>query len=390
MVKELIAPHGGMLINRVIPENQRSEMLARAENAPKVQLSAVSLSDVMLIAMGVVSPLKGFMGQADYRRVVQDMHLETGEPWTIPITLPVDSEPANSLEIGQDVALTDEDGNLVALLELSDKYTYDKKVEAENVYRTTEDAHPGVARVYAQGDVYLGGDVWVFDLPEPEFPNEFMTPAQSRAYFKEQGWAEIVAFQTRNPIHRAHEYLQKVAMEIVDGLMLHPLVGETKSDDVPAEIRMESYRVVIDHYYPKGRVLLNTFPAAMRYAGPREAVFHAICRKNYGCSHFIVGRDHAGVGKYYGTYDAQDIFDEFDKSAIDITPLKFEHAFYSKKEQKIVTAKTSIYGKEDWMFLSGTQVRELLTAGKDLPEEFTRPEVSKVLLKGYAQIKNEA
>lgn len=390
MVKELIAPHGGMLINRVIPENQRSEMLARAENAPKVQLSAVSLSDVMLIAMGVVSPLKGFMGQADYRRVVHDMHLETGEPWTIPITLPVDSETANSLEIGQDIALTDEDGNLVALLELSDKYTYDKKVEAENVYRTTEDAHPGVARVYAQGDVYLGGDVWVFDLPEPEFPNEFMTPAQSRAYFKEQGWAEIVAFQTRNPIHRAHEYLQKVAMEIVDGLMLHPLVGETKSDDVPAEIRMESYRVVIDHYYPKGRVLLNTFPAAMRYAGPREAVFHAICRKNYGCSHFIVGRDHAGVGKYYGTYDAQDIFDEFDKSAIDITPLKFEHAFYSKKEQKIVTAKTSIYGKEDWMFLSGTQVRELLTAGKDLPEEFTRPEVSKVLLKGYAQIKNEA
>ena len=330
------------------------------------------------------------MGQADYRRVVQDMHLETGEPWTIPITLPVDSETVNSLDIGQDVALTDEDSNLVALLELSDKYTYDKKVEAENVYRTTEDAHPGVARVYAQGDVYLGGDVWVFDLPEPEFPNEFMTPAQSRAYFKEQGWAEIVAFQTRNPIHRAHEYLQKVAMEIVDGLMLHPLVGETKSDDVPAEIRMESYRVVIDHYYPKGRVLLNTFPAAMRYAGPREAVFHAICRKNYGCSHFIVGRDHAGVGKYYGTYDAQDIFDEFDKSAIDITPLKFEHAFYSKKEQKIVTAKTSIYGKEDWMFLSGTQVRELLTAGKDLPEEFTRPEVSKVLLKGYAQIKNEA
>ncbi len=390
MVKELIAPHGGMLINRVIPENQRSEMLARAENAPKVQLSAVSLSDVMLIAMGVVSPLKGFMGQADYRRVVQDMHLETGEPWTIPITLPVDGETANSLEIGQDIALTDEDGNLIALLELSDKYTYDKKVEAENVYRTTEDAHPGVARVYAQGDVYLGGDVWVFDLPEPEFPNEFMTPAQSRAYFKEQGWAEIVAFQTRNPIHRAHEYLQKVAMEIVDGLMLHPLVGETKSDDVPAEIRMESYRVVIDHYYPKGRVLLNTFPAAMRYAGPREAVFHAICRKNYGCSHFIVGRDHAGVGKYYGTYDAQDIFDDFDKSAIDITPLKFEHAFYSKKEQKIVTAKTSIYGKEDWMFLSGTQVRELLTAGKDLPEEFTRPEVSKVLLKGYAQIKNEA
>ncbi|GAB5490656.1 MAG: sulfate adenylyltransferase [Phototrophicaceae bacterium] len=390
MAKELIAPHGGVLIDRVVPANEKTAMLARAENAPKVGLSAVSLSDVMLIAMGVVSPLKGFMGQADYRRVVNDMHLESGEPWTIPIALPVDIATAQSLEIGQDVALVDADGNLVGLLELSDKYSYDKKVEAENVYRTTEEAHPGVARVYAQDDMYLGGDIWVFDLPEPEFPNEFLTPAQSRAYFEEQGWSEIVAFQTRNPIHRAHEYLQKVAMEVVDGLMLHPLVGETKSDDVPAEIRMESYRVVIDHYYPKGRVLLNTFPAAMRYAGPREAVFHAICRKNYGCSHFIVGRDHAGVGKYYGTYDAQDIFDEFDKTAIDITPLKFEHAFYSKKENKIVTAKTSIYGKEDWMFLSGTQVRELLTAGKDLPEEFTRPEVSKVLLKGYAQMKNEA
>ncbi len=390
MARELIAPHGGTLIDRLVPADKRDAMLARANQAPKVELSAVSLSDVMLIAMGVVSPLKGFMGQDDYRRVVHDMHLETGEPWTIPITLPVDTAMAELLAVGSDVALVDEAGNLVGLLELSDKYAYDKAVEAEHVYRTTEAAHPGVARVYAQPDMYIGGDIWVFDLPEPEFPNEFFTPAQSRAYFKEQRWSEIVAFQTRNPIHRAHEYLQKVAMELVDGLMLHPLVGETKSDDVPADIRMESYRVVIEHYYPKGRVLLNTFPAAMRYAGPREAVFHAICRKNYGCSHFIVGRDHAGVGKYYGTYDAQDIFDEFDKAAIDITPLKFEHAFYSKKEQKIVTAKTSIHGKEDWMFLSGTQVRELLTAGEALPEEFTRPEVSKVLLKGYAQMKNES
>lgn len=389
MSKELIAPHGGTLINRLVSATERDAMMKRANQAPKVELSAVSLSDLMLIAMGVVSPLKGFMSQDDYQGVVHDMHLASGVPWTIPIALPVDTATADSLQTGQDIALVDEAGNLVGLLELSDKYSYDKEVEAENVYRTTEDAHPGVARVYAQGDVYLGGDVWVFDLPEPEFPGEFYTPEQSRTYFKEQGWGEIVAFQTRNPIHRAHEYLQKVAMEIVDGLMLHPLVGETKSDDVPADIRMESYRVVIEHYYPKERVLLNTFPAAMRYAGPREAVFHALCRKNYGCSHFIVGRDHAGVGKYYGTYDAQDIFDAFDKSAIDITPLKFEHAFYSKKEQKIVTAKTSIHGKDDWMFLSGTQIRELLSKGEPLPEIFTRPEVSKVLLKAYAQ-KNEA
>ncbi|MGJ3237526.1 MAG: sulfate adenylyltransferase [Anaerolineae bacterium] len=390
MTKELIAPHGGTLIDRLVPDAQRAALLQRAQQAPQVTLSSVSLSDVMLIAMGVFSPLKGFMEQDNYRRVVHDMHLETGEPWTIPIALPVESAFATELEVGQDVALVDEAGNLVALLELSDKYSYDKSVEADKVYRTTEEAHPGVARLYAQPDMYLGGDIWVFDLPEPEFPNEFYTPAQTRAYFKEQGWYEVVAFQTRNPIHRAHEYLQKVALEIVDGLMLHPLVGETKSDDVPADIRMESYRVVLEHYYPKGRVLLNTFPAAMRYAGPREAVFHAICRKNYGCSHFIVGRDHAGVGNYYGTYDAQDIFSEFDKQAIDIMPLKFEHAFYSKKEKKIVTAKTSIYGKEDWMFLSGTQVRALLQEGKVLPEEFTRPEVSKVLLKGYAQNTDQA
>lgn len=383
MAKELIAPHGGTLINRLIPDEQREAMLERAKQAPVVELSSVALSDVQLIAMGVVSPLTGFMGEADYQSVVHKMHLTSGLPFSIPIALAVDTDKAVSLQIGQDVALHDENGQLIALLELSEKYNYDKEVEAQNVYRTTEEAHPGVARVYAQGDVYLGGDIWVFELAEPEFPDEFYTPAQTRQYFKEKGWIEIVAFQTRNPIHRAHEYLQKVALEIVDGLMLHPLVGDTKSDDVPADVRMESYRVVLEHYYPKGRVLLNTFPAAMRYAGPREAIFHAICRKNYGCSHFIVGRDHAGVGKYYGTYDAQAIFDEFDAAAIGITPLKFEHAFYSIKEKQIVTAKTSIYGKEDWMFLSGTQVRELLSQGKPLPEEFTRPEVSKVLLKAY-------
>jgi sulfate adenylyltransferase len=383
MAKKLIAPHGGTLVNRLVPDEQREAMLERAKQAAIVELSSVALSDVQLIAMGAVSPLTGFMGEADYQRVVHEMYLANGVPFSIPIALAVGTAQADSLAIGQDVALHDSDGNLVALLELSEKYGYNKEIEAQNVYRTSEVAHPGVERVYVQGDVYLGGDIWVFDLATPEFPNEFYTPEQSRQYFTEKGWTEIVAFQTRNPVHRAHEYLQKVALEIVDGLMLHPLVGDTKSDDVPADIRMESYRVVLEHYYPKDRVLLNTFPAAMRYAGPREAIFHAICRKNYGCSHFIVGRDHAGVGKYYGTYDAQTIFDEFEPDEIGITPLKFEHAFYSKKEKQIVTAKTSVYGKEDWMFLSGTQVRELLSQGKPLPEEFTRPEVSKVLLKAY-------
>ena len=390
MPKDLIAPHGGTLINRVVTDAQRDAVIARAKNASVVTLSEVPLSDLNLIAIGVVSPLTGFMGSEDYKRVVHEMHLTNGLPWSIPITLPVTSDVAAQLEVGQDVALADESGKIIGLLELSEKFTYDKEVEAQNVYRTTEAAHPGVARVYEQGDVYLAGDVWVIETPAPDYPNEYFTPAETRAIFKEKGWKEIVAFQTRNPIHRAHEYLQKVALEIVDGLMLHPLVGQTKDDDVPADIRMESYRVVLEHYYPRERVLLNTFPAAMRYAGPREAIFHALCRKNYGCSHFIVGRDHAGVGKYYGTYDAQLIFDEFDKHLIDITPLKFEHSFYSIKQKTIVTAKTSIYGKDDWMFLSGTQVREILSRGEPLPEEFTRPEVSEVLIRGYQQKKTES
>ncbi len=389
MAQDLIAPHGGTLINRMVEGDERDAIIARAETAPKVTLSDVSLSDVHIISLGIASPLTGFMNSDDYNKVVHEMHLSNGLPWTIPICLPVDSATADTLTVGADVALVDADGTLVALLELSEKFTYDQEVEAEQVFRTTEDAHPGVKRLYEWGDVYLAGDIWTANLPQPEFPEITFTPAQTRELFKQKGWQEIVAFQTRNPIHRAHEYLQKVALEIVDGLMLHPLVGETKKDDVPAHIRIESYQVVLEHYYPRDRVLLNTFPAAMRYAGPREAVFHALCRKNYGCTHFIVGRDHAGVGKYYGTYDAQAIFDEFDKSAIDITPLKFEHAFYSKKEKKIVTAKTSLYGKEDWMHLSGTQVRALLSEGKPLPEEFTRPEVSEVLLRGYALLKDQ-
>lgn len=384
MPKTLIAPHGGKLINRMVEGDARTGIIERAQRAPKVTLSQVSLSDVELITHGIVSPLTGFMNSADYKSVVHTMHLTNGLPWSMPICLPVDQATADSLREGHDVALYSPSGELVALLELSEKFTYDKLEEAQNVFGTTEEAHPGVARVLEWGEVYLAGDIWTVWLPAPDFADIYYTPAQTRAMFDAKGWKEIVAFQTRNPIHRAHEYLQKVALEIVDALMLHPLVGETKADDVPADIRIESYKVVLQHYYPKDRVLLNTFPAAMRYGGPREAIFHAMCRKNYGCSHFIVGRDHAGVGKYYGTYDAQKIFDEFDKHLIDITPLKFEHSFYSKKEKTIVTSKTSIYGPEDWQSLSGTQVRELLAAGKALPEEFTRPEVSEVLLRGYA------
>ncbi len=386
----LIAPHGGELINRLVSEAELPAMRERAEKSPVVQLSDVSLSDLELIATGVFSPLTGFMNSETYRSVVYDMHLPNGLPWTIPITLPVSREVADSLQVGADVALAAPNGELVGLLELAEKFDYDKEAEAENVYRTTEDAHPGVARLYAQGDVYLAGDVWLFSLPQPEFPEIYRTPAQTRAIFAERGWRQVVAFQTRNPIHRAHEYLQKCALEMVDGLMLHPLVGATKSDDIPADVRIESYKVVLEHYYPAERVLLSAFPAAMRYAGPREAVFHAICRKNYGCTHFIVGRDHAGVGGYYGTYDAQLIFDEFDPAAIGIVPLRFEHAFYCRDCGHIVTAKTCPHGKDSWLHLSGTQVREKLSNGEALPVEFTRPEVSEVLLRSAAQQKANA
>ncbi len=384
----LIAPHGGTLIDRLLTGDAAAPYLERAHAAPRVTLSEVPLSDLELIATGVVSPLSGFMNREEYQAVVHTMHLPNGLPFTIPITLAVDTATADSLTVGRDVALVDEAGEIVGLLELSEKFTYDKQVEAEKVYRTTDSNHPGVARLYASGDVYLAGEVYMLREPRPDFPHIYKTPAQTRAYFAQQGWRRVVAFQTRNPVHRAHEYLMKVAMEMTDGLMLHPLVGATKSDDIPADIRVKAYEVLLENYFPKNRVLLNSFPAAMRYAGPREAIFHAICRKNYGCSHFIVGRDHAGVGNYYGTYDAQQIFDEFDPAAIGITPLMFEHAFYSKKEKTIVTAKTSTADPSEWLHLSGTQVRQMLQNGEMLPEEFTRPEVSKVLIEGVQRAKN--
>jgi sulfate adenylyltransferase len=388
---KLIAPHGGVLINRLLDGDLRDVMRERARTMTRVPLSPLNVADLECVSTGVYSPLTGYMGEVDYKSVVYEMHLANGLPWTVPVTLAVDEELADRIAIGQTVALAEPDPGapggerLLGVLAVAEKFKYDRQVEAEQVFRTTDEAHPGVARLYAQGDVCLAGDIWVFDRPNEvvtTFTGIRFTPTETRRIFAERGWRRIVAFQTRNPIHRAHEYLQKVALEIVDGLMLHPLVGETKSDDVPADVRVASYQAILDTYYPMGRVLLNVFPAAMRYAGPREAIFHAIARKNYGCSHFIVGRDHAGVGKYYGSYDAHHIFDEFDPRALDITPLFFEHAFYCRKCEAVVTSKTCPHSKEDWVFLSGTQVREMLARGEMLPVEFTRPEVSRVLIEG--------
>jgi sulfate adenylyltransferase len=367
----LIKPHGGELVDRTGPRPDGVEGLER------IALTSRELSDLDMLASGALSPLEGFMGRGDYERVVEDMHLGSGLPWALPVCLAVESAPK-----GDTVALAD-DGEVRAVLEVEEVYEYDKTREAERCFRTTDTDHPGVARLFGQKDLYLAGRVTVFERPEPSFPELALDPAESRAVFAERGWKRVVGFQTRNPIHRAHEYLTKGALETVDGLLIHPLVGETKSDDVPVETRVECYRVLLEEYYPGDRVVLSSFPAAMRYAGPREAIWHAICRKNYGCSHFIVGRDHAGVGDYYGTYDAQLIFDEFEAHELDIEPMFFEHAFYCRACGQMATPKTCPHGGDDHVFLSGTKVRELLAAGDLPPVEFSRPEVAEVLIKAY-------
>jgi sulfate adenylyltransferase len=330
-----------------------------------------------MIAIGGFSPLTGFMEREDYESVVDSMYLANGLPWSIPITLSVTEDVAESLKEGGLVRLDDPNGQFVGVLELTQKYSYDKIREAANVYRTEDEQHPGVKVVYEQGSVNLAGNVWLLEREShPQFPKYQIDPAESRALFQEKGWQTIVGFQTRNPIHRAHEYIQKCALETVDGLFLHPLVGATKSDDIPADVRMRCYEIMLEHYFPQDRVILAINPAAMRYAGPREAIFHALVRKNYGCTHFIVGRDHAGVGDYYGTYDAQYIFDEFDPEALGISPMKFEHAFYCTRTQAMATTKTSPSTKEERIHLSGTKVRELLRRGELPPPEFSRPEVA--------------
>jgi len=375
--QDAIAPHGGQLVNRIATAAQRQEFLAKANSLPHIQLDERTLSDLELMAIGGFSPLTGFMAQADYESVVADMHLANGLPWSIPITLSVSEDAAAPLQEGDLVGLDDSMGRLVGILELTQKYRADKTHEALQVYRTNDNKHPGVQVLYSQGPINLAGPTWLLQRDShPLFPTYQIDPAESRALFRQKNWKTIVGFQTRNPIHRAHEYIQKCAMETVDGLFLHPLVGATKSDDVPAEVRMRCYEIMMQRYFPHERVILAINPAAMRYAGPREAIFHALVRKNYGCTHFIVGRDHAGVGDYYGTYDAQHIFDEFKPEALGITPMKFEHAFYCKRTQTMATTKTSPSLPEERIHLSGTKVREMLRRGELPPPEFSRPEVA--------------
>lgn len=348
-----------------------------------IELSAKQTADFELLANGGFAPLTGFQGQADYENVVENMRLSNNEPWSIPVVL-----GSETGEVGETIDLIGNQGEQLGSITVEEVYTRDLKNEAEKVYRTTDDAHPGVAALYSESERVIAGPIEVSTLPDhiDIVKPYLLTPAETKAEFEKRGWKTVVGFQTRNPIHRAHEYITKVALEGVDGLFLHPLVGETKSDDIDAETRMKCYEVLIDGYYVKERVLLGVNPAAMRYAGPREAIFHALVRRNYGCTHFIVGRDHAGVGDYYGTFDAQHIFDEFEPGELGIEPLKFEHSFWCNLTGAMATSKTSPAGPEDKVFLSGTAVREMLTRGERPPVEFTRPEVADVLIDAMAGV----
>ncbi len=382
MMQQPIPAHGGELVNRMAPADDLAGLTQEASSLPRIEINSRVHSDLDLLGVGAFSPLTGFMNQADYASVVADMHLANGLAWSLPITLSTGREQAATLTAGARVALV-RDGEPVAILEVEETFPYDKQREAELVYGTTEEAHPGVAALYAQDEILVAGAVTVLRRKPSEFDEFNLAPAQTRAIINEKGWRTVVGFQTRNPVHRAHEYIQKCALELVDGLLLHPLVGDTKSDDIPADVRMRCYQVLLENYYPLDRTVLGVLPAAMRYAGPREAIFHSLVRKNYGCTHFIVGRDHAGVGNYYGTYDAQKIFERFSPGELGITPMMFEHTFWCNTCEGMASTKTCPHPADQRIALSGTKVRQMLTDGEMPPIEFSRPEVARVLIDAY-------
>jgi len=391
---QLVPSHGSATVKPLLlPETERAEETRRAERLKKIPLDSRAVSDVLMLAMGAYTPLDGFMGHDDWRGSCLEMKLANGLFWPIPITLPVSKELGDSVHFDEEVALVDaETGAALAVMQVSEKYAIDKLIEAEHVYRTTDPKHPGVAKVLEQGDVNLAGRVMVLnegDYPV-RYPDLYIRPAESRAMFLERGWSTVAAFQTRNPMHRSHEYLVKIAAEVSDGVFIHQVLGKLKAGDIPADVRTRAIQAMIDHYFRPGTVIQAGYPIEMRYAGPREALLHALIRQNFGCSHLIVGRDHAGVGSYYGPFDAHHIFDQLWDGALLTKPLKIDVTFYCRKCYGMATAKTCPHDPKDHISISGTQQREMLSTDADIPPEFSRPEVVAILKEYYAGLKANA
>ena len=377
----LIAPHGGVLVDRRVPDGKADALRSDAGSLPRIPIDARSLADLEMIAVGGFSPLTGFLGEADYGAVLERMRLADGTVWPIPIVLAVDGDVSMRLQAGRSAALV-HDGEIVGVIDVEEMFRPDRERELHKVYGTGDADHPGVAAVRSRKEWLVGGPIQTLRLPaHDDFPAHNLSPRETRRAFRERGWRTVVGFQTRNPIHRAHEYVTKTALETVDGLLIHPIVGATKGDDVPVRVRMECYEVLIRNYYAPSRVLLAINPSNMFYAGPREAVLHAIVRQNYGCTHFIVGRDHAGVEDYYDPREAQELVRRFSESDLGVTPLFFEDAFWCRRTGGMATAKTSPSAPEERLAVSGSRIRAMLAAGETPPAEMTRPEVAEVLLR---------
>jgi sulfate adenylyltransferase len=388
---QLVPPHHSEQVRPLlVPEAERPEERRRAQQLRTIPLDSRAVSDVLMLAMGAFTPLDGFMGYDDWRGSSREMKLASGIFWPIPITLPVDGDLAGTIHAEEEVALSDaETGEILAVMRVHEKYSIDKEFEAEHVYRTADPQHPGVAKVFAQGDVNLAGPVRVLSEGEypARYPNLYIRPAQARALFAERGWSKVAAFQTRNPMHRSHEHLVKIAVEVSDGVFIHQVLGKLKAGDIPAAVRTRAIRAMIENYFRPGTVIQAGYPIEMRYAGPREALLHALIRQNFGCSYLIVGRDHAGVGSYYGPFDSHHIFDQLWPGALVIRPLKIDVAFYCRKCYGMATGKTCPHDPQYRIAISGTQQRQMLSSGADIPPEFSRPEVVAILKEYYAGLR---
>ena len=390
-MSKLVPPHGGGTLKPLlVREAGRAEELNRAASLKAAPMTSRETSDLVMLAMGAYTPLDGFMGEADWRGVCVDMKMADGLFWPIPITLSAAQDLADAIGIGEEVALADtESGEIMGILEVTEKYVIDRDLECRHVYRTTDEKHPGVQKLLEQGPVNLGGRVTV--LSEGVYPEQYgglyMRPAETRALFAEKGWSRVAAFQTRNPMHRSHEYLAKIGVEICDGLLIHQVLGKLKSGDIPAEVRVDAINALVEHYFVPGTVIQSGYPIEMRYAGPREALLHALFRQNFGCSDLVIGRDHAGIGDYYGPFDAQHIFDTLWDGALVTQPLKIDITFYCGKCDGMATSKTCPHGEEHRMNISGTRLREMFANHEPVSTKFSRPEVLEILQAYYDTLK---